>query len=96
MVHFSYNNVYTIKEKRTSGGGSLDLPNHVSEALGLPRATLLGTCDYSHNLQIIWNNVLLQHKVVEDLIQLVFKVMDDYRCRKARAYFRARAVEMGI
>ena len=70
-----------------AGGGSLDLPHHVSEVLGLLRDTLMGTWDYSHNLQIIWNNALMQHKVVEDLIQLIFKVMDEYRCGKAGAYF---------
>ena len=73
--------------KRLSGGGSLDLPNHESEDLGLEKDTLTGTWDFSHNLQNIWNTALRKHKVVKDLIQLVFKVMDDYKIGKARDYF---------
>ena len=46
LVHFSYDGVYASKEQRTDGGGSLDLPNHVSEAHGLPRNTLTETWDY--------------------------------------------------
>ena len=57
LVHFSYDGVYAIKEQRTSIGGSLDFPNYVSLALILPKNTLIGTWDYSHNLQIIWNNI---------------------------------------
>ena len=75
LVHLSYDGVYRSKEHRTCGGGSLNLPNHVFLALSLPKNTLIGTWDYYHNIQIIWNNALMQHQVVEDLIQLIFKVM---------------------
>ena len=36
----------------------------------------------------------MQHKVVEDLIQLIFKVVDEYRCGKAGAYFQSRAADI--
>ena len=78
-----------------AGGGCLDLPNSVAAELGLPDGSLTGTWDYGHNLQIVWNNALTQHPVVEELITLIFSVMDDYRTGKAGSLFRARAAELG-
>ena len=75
----SYDGVYATSEQRVGGGGSLDLPKVVAEELGIEEGSLTGTWDYSHSLQIIWNNGLKKHTTVEDLINLVFSAMDEYR-----------------
>ena len=93
MLH-SHHSLGDSKEQRVAGGGCLDLPNSVAAELGLPDGSLTGTWDYGHNLQIVWNNALTQHPVVEELITLIFSVMDDYRTGKAGSLFRARAAEL--
>ena len=86
--------MYALSEQRVGSGGSLDLPKAVAEELGLKEGSLTGTWDYSHSLQIIWNNGLKKHTTVEDLINLVFSTMDEFRTGKSSAIFRARAVEL--
>jgi hypothetical protein len=95
LTFCSYDGVYASKEQRVGGGGSLDLPAAVAAELGLEKSSLTGTWDFSHSLQIIWNNSLARHPVVEELITLMFGVMDDYRVGQAGAVFRARAAELG-
>ena len=59
----------------------------MAEELGLEEGSLTGTWDYSHSLQIIWNNGLEKQTTVEDLINLVFSAMDEYRTGKSSAIF---------
>jgi hypothetical protein len=87
--------VYASKEQRVGGGGSLDLPAVVAEELGLEEESITGTWDYAHNLQIVWQRALAQHPVVEDLINSMFAIMDDFRVGKASTMFRVKAVELG-
>ena len=49
---------------------------------------------YLH-LQIVWKNSLLKHDMVEEVISLVFSVMDDFRTGQAGSVFRVRAAELG-
>ena len=77
------------------GGGCLDLPGAAAAELGLEEDSLTGTWDFAHNLQIIWKNSLGQHPAVEELIDFMFNVMDDYRTGQAGALFRTRAAEFG-
>ena len=87
--------MYASPEQRVGGGGCLNLPKAVALELGLEEDRLTGVWDYSHSLQIIWNNALKKHNTVEDLINLVFSAMDEYRTGKSSAIFRARAVALG-
>ena len=73
----------------------MDLPEAVAEELGLPRGSLTGTLDFAHNLQIIWNNSLKEHNVVQDLITLMFGAMDDYRTGQSCTIFRDKAEVLG-
>ena len=91
----SYDGVYATPEQRVGGGGCLDLPGAVAAELGLEDNSISGTWDFAHNLQIIWKNSLLAHEMVEEVIALVFSVMDDYRTGQAGSVFRVRAEEMG-
>ena len=67
----------------------------VARELGLEEGSLTGTWDFAHNLQIVWKNALAMHPVVEDLLKLMFDIMDDYRVGKAGTMFRQRAAELG-
>ena len=71
------------------------MPKAVALELGLEEGSLTGTWDYSHSLQIIWNNGLKKHTTVEDLINLVFSTMDEFRTRNSSAIFRASAAGLG-
>ena len=62
-----------------AGGGSLNLTANVEEELGLEEGSITGSWDFAHNLQIIWKNTLAQHQTVEEIIQLVFQTMDNFR-----------------
>ena len=73
----------------------MDLPAMVAEELGLEENSITGTWDYAHNLQIVWQRALTQHPMVEDLIDSMFAIMDDFRVGKASTMFRAKAVELG-
>ena len=79
--------MYASPEQQVGGGGSLDLPKAVAEELGLEEGSITGTWDYSHSLQIIWNNGLEKQTTVEDLINLVFSAMDEFRTGKSSAIF---------
>ena len=63
--------------------------------LGLKEGSLTGTWDYSHSLKIIWNG-LKKNPTVEDLINLVFSAMDEYRTGKSNTIFRAKAAELRL
>ena len=67
----------------------------MAEELGLEEGSLTGTWDYSHSLQIIWNNALKKHTKVEDLINLVFSAMDEFRTGKSSTIFRTRSLALG-
>ena len=80
------------------GGSSLDLTTvtaNVEEELGLEEGSITGSWDFAHNLQIIWKNTLAQHQTVEEIIQLVFQTMDNFRTGKANSVFRERASHLG-
>ena len=53
------------------------------------------TISFFLHLQIIWKNSLLAHEVVEEVVVLVFEVMDDFKTGQASSMFRERAGEMG-
>ena len=95
VLSCSYDGVYASKTQRVGGGGSLDLPAMVAEELGLEEESITGTWDYAHNLQIVWKKALAQHPMVEDLINSMFAIMDDFRVGKASTMFREKAVELG-
>ena len=78
-----------------AGGGSLNLTANVEEELGLEEGSITGSWDFAHNLQIIWKNTLAQHQTVEEIIQLVFQTMDNFRTGKASSVFRERASQLG-
>ena len=80
----SYDCVYASPEQRVAGGGCLDLTRMVEEELGLEEGAITGTWDIAHNLQIVWKNGLSEHEAVEELIQLIFNTMDDYRVGQSR------------
>ena len=42
LVHFVYDGVYATKDERVSGGGCLELKNHVAELLGLDVGHITG------------------------------------------------------
>jgi hypothetical protein len=67
----------------------------VAEELGLEEGSLTGTWDFSHNLQIVWNNSLANHPTVEELVSLMFSTMDDFRTGQASTVFRERAADLG-
>ena len=90
-----YDGVYASKEQRVAGGGSLDLPAALAAELGLEEDTITGTWDYSHNLQLVWQRALAKHPVVEDLMDSMFSIMDDFRVGKAGTLFREKAAELG-
>jgi hypothetical protein len=91
---FSYDGVYASPEQRVAGGGCLDLVAMMEEELGLLKGSLTGSWDLAHNQQIVWKVGLADHPLVEELICLMFSVMDDYRTGKAGTIFRARAAEL--
>ena len=95
LLHFSYDGVYATKDQRVAGGGSLDLPGAVSQVLGLEPGHITGTWDFAHNLQIIWNNALLECAAVEAMIALIFASMDEFRVGQSCAVFRKRSAELG-
>ena len=78
-----------------AGGGSLNLTANVEEEVGLEEGSITGTWDFAHNLQIIWKNTLAQHQTVEEIINLVFQTMDNFRTGKASSVFRERATQLG-
>ena len=78
-----------------AGGGSLNLTANVEEEVGLEEGSITGTWDFAHNLQIIWKNTLAQHQTVEEIINLVFQTMDNFRTGKASSVFRERASQLG-
>ena len=91
----SYDGVYASPEQRVAGGGCLDLTRMVEEELGLEEGAITGTWDIAHNLQIVWKNGLSEHEAVEELIQLIFNTMDDYRVGQSSTKFRDLAAQLG-
>ena len=67
----------------------------MEEEVGLEEGSITGTWDFAHNLQIIWKNTLAQHQTVEEIINLVFQTMDNFRTGKASSVFRERASQLG-
>ena len=61
----------------------------------MEEGSITGTWDFAHNLQIIWKNTLAQHQTVEEIINLVFQTMDNFRTGKASSVFRERASQLG-
>ena len=57
--------------------------------------TLSGTWDFAHQLQIIWKNALGDHPTMEDMIQLMFSAMGEYRLGKSSTLFEEQAKELG-
>ena len=80
--------MYASPEQRVGGGGCLDLTRMVEEELGLEEGAITGTWDIAHKLQIVWKNGLSEHKAVEELIQLIFNTMEDYRVGQSSTKFR--------
>ena len=63
--------------------------------LGMDPGTLSGTWDFAHQLQIIWKNALREHPTMEELIQLIFSAMGEYRLGKSSTLFKEQAKELG-
>ena len=53
-----YDGVYADSEERLMGGGSLELKKNVTKELNLNKNSITGNWDYSHNLQLVWADVL--------------------------------------
>ena len=86
--------MYASPEQRVAGGGCLDLTRMVEEELGLEAGAITGIWDFAHNMQIVWKNSLGEHEAVEELIELIFQTMDDYRVGQSSTKFRAKAAEL--
>ena len=77
------------------GGGCLELVAKVEEELGMEQGLLSSTWDFAHQLQIIWKNVLRDHPTMQDIIQLMFSAMGEYRLGKSSTLFAEQANELG-
>ena len=58
LKHLVYDGVYADSEERLMGGGSLELKKNVTKELNLNKNSITGNWDYSHNLQLVWADVL--------------------------------------
>ena len=57
--------------------------------------TLSGTWDFAHQLQLIWKNVLGDHKTMQDIIHLMFTTMGEHTLGKSSTIFMEAAKELG-
>ena len=87
--------MYAFELERIDGGGCLKLVEKVETELGMEPGTLSGTWDFAHQLQLIWKNVLGDHKTMQDIIHLMFMTMGEHRLGKSSTIFAEAAKELG-
>ena len=87
--------MYAREPERIDGGGCLKLVEKVETELGMEPGTLSGTWDFAHQLQLIWKNVLGDHKTMQDIIHLMFTTMGEHRLGKSSTIFVEQVKELG-
>lgn len=80
-------------DQRVAGGGSLSLIYHVATLLDLEEGDISGDWDFSHNLQLVFSDVLKSNPKVVKLINLVFNTLKQYHLGKSSSFFEERAKE---
>ena len=84
LVHFCYDGVYASDEQRIRGGGSLSLIKHVAEQLGLNDYDITGDWDASHNMQLVFSDVMKANPVVLKCMNLLCNAMKEYNTGKGK------------
>ena len=91
VKHFIYDGVYATPEERIKGGGSLSLTHFFAQEVGLQQKDISGQWDVSHNLQLIYNDVILKSLDTKSILKFVFDSMSSYTCGKRATFFQETA-----
>ena len=84
LVHFCYDGVYASDEQRVCGGGSLSLSKHVCQQLGLRENSISGDWDASHNMQLVFSDVMKGNPIIMKTMKLLFDAMKEYNVGKGK------------
>ena len=84
LVHFCYDGVYASDEQRVRGGGSLSLTKHVCQQLGLRENSITGEQDASHNMQLVFSDVMKENPIILKKMRLLFDAMKEHNMGKGK------------
>ena len=82
LVHFCYDGVYATEEQRVRGGGSLSLIRHVAEQLDMDDGDISGVWDASHNMQLVFSDVMKDKPVIMKTMKILFDAMKEFNLGK--------------